>query len=95
MARLDSGVDYATSLSMVKKDDRHFQTHFLNHVAKSKELFVTATGSGEPTPNVPIGQCAGEALPVVWEHAKRQVFVLRGDVVFVNICVLSVVGRGC
>ena len=37
VALFNTGVDYASALALVKKDDRHFQTHFLNHVAKSRE----------------------------------------------------------
>jgi hypothetical protein len=44
VALLNTGVDYASALAQVKKDDRHFQTHFLNHVAKSKETSVSAPG---------------------------------------------------
>ena len=33
----------------MKKDDRHCQTHFLNHVAKSKDSSVSAPGLRAPT----------------------------------------------
>ena len=44
VALFNTGVDYASALAHVKKDDRHFQIHFLNHVAKSKETSVSAPG---------------------------------------------------
>ena len=43
-ALLNSGMNYASALAQVKKDDRHFQLHFLNHVAMSRDHSVSAPG---------------------------------------------------
>ena len=51
VALLNTGVDCASALTMVKKDERHFQTDFLNHVAKSKESSVSAPGLGASSSN--------------------------------------------
>ena len=42
VALFKTGVDYASALAQVEKDDRHFQIHFLNHVAKPREISFSA-----------------------------------------------------
>jgi hypothetical protein len=51
VALLNTGVDCTSALAFVKKDDRHFQIHFLHNVAKFKGTSVSAPGLGASVSN--------------------------------------------